>query len=72
MPDDKNFLTCSVGSIAEVHQRLVAEGYHITEYALRLWVKTGQVDAVYSGRKAFVSYRSVLRFLREECGEITA
>lgn len=72
MPDDKSFLTCSVGSISEIHQRLVAEGFHISQYALRSWVKTGQVEAVYSGRKAFVSYRSVLHFLRETGGDITA
>lgn len=64
-----DYLNCELGSIAEIHQRLVAEGYHITRYALRSWVKAGQVDAVYSGRKAFVSYRSVLRFLRETSGE---
>ena len=63
---------CEMGSIAEIHQRLVAEGFHVTQYALRSWIRTGQIEAIYSGRKAFVSYHAVLRFLRGTGGDRTA
>lgn len=72
MPDDKNFLTCSVGSIAEIHQRLVAEGVHITEYALRAWVKSGRLGAIFSGRKAYIAYAEVLRLLSDTTGKSSA
>ena len=47
-----------VGSIREIHRQLVAEGYNISEYALRQWVKDGRVPAVYSGKKAYIRYDS--------------
>ena len=53
-------MACEFGSIRQIHQRLLTEGYALSEYALRQWVKTGRVTAVYSGTKAYITYASVL------------
>lgn len=52
------------GSIREIRCRLISEGIHISEYMLRTWVKEGTLPARYSGRKAVISYDSVLALLR--------
>lgn len=52
-----------VGTIRQIHQQLVENGYHISECALRRWVKQGALPAVYSGSKALISYDKVLRLL---------
>ena len=51
---------CEFGSIRQIHARLIAEGYAISEYALRQWVKAGRIPAVYSGTKAYITYSNVL------------
>lgn len=56
-------MPCKVGTVREIHKRLVCEGYHISEYTLRLWIKKGKLSAVYSGRKALISYSNVLTLL---------
>lgn len=33
------------GSIHQIHQRLVADGFKISEYTLRIWVKQGILPA---------------------------
>ena len=30
---------CKVGSIRQIHQRLLDAGYNVSEYTLRIWVK---------------------------------
>lgn len=52
-----------VGTIREIQQRLSLEGFHVSSYALRRWVKEGRVPAVYTGNKALISYNSVLNLL---------
>lgn len=32
---------CEVGTIPQIHSRLLQEGFHVSEYALRIWVKQG-------------------------------
>lgn len=56
-------MNCKAGTIREVHQRLLGEGYHVTEYALRKWVKDGSLPSVRSGKKFFIVYEQVLEFL---------
>ena len=51
------------GSIREVHSRLVAEGYHVSEHSIRCWVKQGLVPAAYCGRKAYINYDAVVTVL---------
>ena len=56
-------MLCNVGSIRQVHARLIQEGYIVSEYTLRLWVKNGTLPAVYSGQKALISYAKVIEIL---------
>ena len=56
-------MPCEVGTVREIRKRLVGEGYHVTEHALRTWIKTGKLTAVYAGRKALISYSKVLSLL---------
>ena len=52
-----------VGTIREIQQRLSAEGFHVSTYALRQWIKAGILPAIYSGKKALISYTAVLNLL---------
>lgn len=56
-------MVCKVGTIRQIHQRLVREGYQVSECALRRWIKEGILPAVYSGSKALISYHNVLEIL---------
>jgi len=56
-------MPCKAGTICQIHKRLVQEGYAITQYALRQWVKDGKIPSVRSGAKIFVVYSHVLEFL---------
>lgn len=56
-------MNCKAGTIREVHQRLLSEGYHVTEYALRKWVHNGELPSVRSGKKFFIVYSQVIEFL---------
>ena len=61
-----NDIVYRVGTIRQIHQQLVNNGFHISEHALRIWIKTGVLPAVYSGSKAFIAYDHVLRLLMQE------
>lgn len=52
-----------VGTIREIQQRLSDEGFHVSTYALRKWIKTGILPAIYSGNKALISYTAVMKLL---------
>ena len=52
-----------VGTIREIHERLLNEGYNISAYRLRLWVKQGVLPAVQVGVKSLISYQNVLKIL---------
>ena len=54
---------CSVGSIRKICQRLNDEGYSVSDYAIRRWVKEGKIPAVYSGTKAIIAYDAVKLFI---------
>ena len=56
-------MPCKAGTIGRVHQRLVEEGYCVTQYALRQWVKDGTIPSVRSGKKIFIVYDHVVEFL---------
>lgn len=53
-------------TIRETLARCRAEGYAISEAALRGWVRTGAIPCVYVGKRALLVYDNVLRFLRCE------
>ena len=56
-------MPCKAGTIGQIHQRLIADGYHISQYALRQWVKDGTIPSVRSGKKIFIVYDHVVEFL---------
>ena len=64
-------MVCQVGTIREIHRRLVGEGYQVSECALRRWKKRGLLPAIYSGSKALISYERVLRLLDATSAEAT-
>ena len=56
-------MDCQVGTIREVHHRLMQEGYRVSECSLRRWVKEGKLPAIHTGNKALISYNKVLEIL---------
>ena len=52
-------MPCQVGTIRQVHQRLQSEGFWVSEYTLRQWVKSGTLPAVFVGNKALISFANV-------------
>ena len=56
-------MACQVGTIRQISQRLHEEGYFISEYTLRQWVKTGVLPAVFIGSKALISFANVISIL---------
>lgn len=52
-----------LGTIRKIHAALVANGYQVSENALRQWVKLGKIPARYSGTVAYLSYEQVIEFL---------
>lgn len=56
-------MPCQVGTIRQIHQRLHDEGYLVSQYTLRQWVKTGVLPAVFVGSKALISFANVVGIL---------
>ena len=52
-----------VGTIRKICKQLNENGYHISEYTLRLWVKNAIIPAVFTGSRALISYDTVRRVL---------
>lgn len=52
-----------VGTIRQIHKVLLANGYQVSENALRQWVRCGRVPAAYSGHTAYISYEKVIEYL---------
>lgn len=65
-------MECKVGTIRDIHKRLNNEGYRISEHALRMWIKRGDLPAVYSGTKALIAYANVLELLGTKAGAVTS
>lgn len=55
--------TFETGTIRQVHRYLTDTGYHVSEYAIRRWVKQGMIPAAYSGSTAYISVVNVRRVL---------
>ena len=55
--------TMETGTIRQVHHYLNGIGYHVSEYAIRRWVKLGMIPAAYSGSTAYISVSNVRRIL---------
>lgn len=52
-----------VGTIRQIHRALTQNGYYVSEHALRQWVRSGQIPAVYSGKTAYITYEKVVAYL---------
>lgn len=48
----------------ETVARLREDGYRVSEYALRCWIRTGAIPARQIGKKALIYYPNVLAFLQ--------
>ena len=55
--------TFETGTIRQVHRHLTDTGHHVSEYAIRRWVKLGMIPAAYSGSTAYISASNVRRIL---------
>lgn len=58
----------NVLTVREAVTRAKSEGYPITEYTLRGWIKTGAVPVRRTGRKILLFYPNLVRFLQCEDG----
>ncbi len=52
-----------VGTVRQIQRQLKEDGFQVSEYALRLWIKDGSLPAVYSGKKALIAYQKVLEII---------
>ena len=60
-----------VGPIRKIHQQLILDGYQVSEYSLRRWIKQGTLPAVYTGSKALISYDRVIALLNATSTVVT-
>ena len=58
-----------VCSIREAVQRAKGAGLPISEYALRQWIKTGSIPARRVGRKSFIYFPLLVRYLQCQDGD---
>ena len=54
-----------VGTIRQIHRALVANGYHVSENALRQWVRSKQLPSAHSGNTAYISADMVIDYLTQ-------
>lgn len=59
--------TIKIGTIRQVYRALVANGYMISEYALRQLVRSGAIKSTNSGHTAYISYDAVIAYLMRMC-----
>ncbi len=56
-----------VGTVREIVERLNSEGIKLSEYGLRILIKSGVIPAAKVGkRKILVNYQNVIRYLQQE------
>ena len=58
----------NVVTIREAVRRAKAEGLPVSEYSLRVWVKTGAIPVRNVGAKVLLFYPNLVRFLQCEDG----
>ncbi len=54
----------NVVTVKEAVQRAKQEGYPISEYTLRQWIKTGQIPVRTIGAKVLIFYPNLTRYLQ--------
>lgn len=55
-------------SVRETVSRAKADGMNISEYALRQWIRNGEIPSRKAGQKILIYYPNVMRYLRCENG----
>lgn len=50
-------------SIRQAAQRSKQDGISVTEYALRLWIRRGELPVRYAGSKALIYYPALVQFV---------
>ena len=58
----------NVLTIREAVQRAKADGFPVSEYTLRQWVKTGAIPTRKVGQKALLYYPNLIKYLQCEDG----
>ena len=53
----------NVGTVQQIAQRLHSNGYQVSEYALRRWIREGAIPSVRTGKKFLVTYDRVVEYL---------
>ena len=56
-------MVCKIGTVQQIARRLHSEGYQVSEYALRRWIRDGVIPSVRSGKKFLVTYDRVVEYL---------
>ena len=51
-------------SIRQTVKRACQEGYHISEYSLRKWVRSGAIPVRRAGNKILIYYPNIILFLQ--------
>ena len=59
----------SVVTIREAVQRAKSDGIPVSEYTLRLWVKSGAIPVRKVGQKVLLYYPNLVRYLQCEDGK---
>lgn len=55
-------------TVREAVKRVNADGYPISEYTLRQWIKMGVIPVRQAGRKILIFYPNLVSYLRCEDG----
>lgn len=55
-------------TVREAVRRARADGFPISEYSLRMWIKAGSFPIRKAGAKILIFYPNLLRYLRAEDG----
>lgn len=58
----------NVLTIREAVQRAKADGFPVSEYTLRAWVRSGAIPTRKVGQKALLYYPNLIKYLRCEDG----
>lgn len=58
----------NVVTVREAVRRAKQDGFPISEYTLRQWIKTGAVPVRNAGKKILIFYPNLVRFLQCEDG----
>lgn len=58
----------NIVTVREAVQRCCADGLHVSEAALRRWIKTGELPVRKAGSKSLIFYPALCDFLRCEGG----